>query len=117
DALTVCDPALRNRKGLTNINEAQLLRLPDSIHTEGFAPLSAPEIDRIANTYPQRASIAAADRNIRIQKLRESGARGSWIPTVSVGASFANSGVWANGARSEERRVGKEGRGGGWRWQ
>jgi len=98
DALNARDQALRNLQRLIDIKEEQLLRLTDSLHTEGFAPLSAPDIDRIANTYPQRASIAAADRNIRIQKLRESGARGSWIPTVSVGASFAKSGAWANGA-------------------
>ena len=98
DALNARDQALRNLQRLIDIKEEQPLRLTDSLHTEGFAPLSAPDIDRIANTYPQRASIAAADRNIRIQKLRESGARGSWIPTVSVGASFAKSGAWANGA-------------------
>ena len=98
DALNARDQALRNLQRLIDIKEAQSLRLTDSLDTDGFTPLSAPAIDSLANTYTRRASIAAADRNIRIQKLRESGARGSRLPSVLLGASFAKSGAWPNGA-------------------
>jgi outer membrane protein TolC len=97
DALNARDQALRNLQRLIDVKEEQSLRLTDSLRTEGFAPLAAPSVDSLANQYTRRASIAAANRNIRIQKLRESGARGSRLPSVMLGASFAKSGAWENG--------------------
>ena len=96
-ALNDRDQALRNLRRLIDLEDEQTLHLTDALEPEGFTPLSAQALDSIATAYGRRASIAAADRQIRIQNLRESGARGSWMPSVLLGASFATSGAWANG--------------------
>ena len=97
DALNDRDQALRNLRRLIDLKDEQALRLTNSLEPEGFTPLAAPALDSIATAFGRRASIAAADRQIRIQNLRESGARGSRLPSVLLGASFAKSGAWANG--------------------
>jgi outer membrane protein TolC len=102
DALNARDQALRNLQRLIDVKEEQGLQLTDSLRTEAFKPMSASAVDSISNAYMRRASIAAADRNIRIQKHRESGARGSRLPSVALGASFAKSGSWANGSPESE---------------
>ena len=102
DALNARDQALRNLQRLIDVKEEQSLRLTDSLRTEEFKPLATPAIDSLSNQYTRRASIAAADRNIRIQKLRESGARGSRLPSVLLGASFAKAGSWENGSPSND---------------
>jgi len=99
DALNDRDQALRNLQRLIDLKDEPSLRLTDSLDPERFAPVSASELDAMAaTTLTRRASIAAADRQIRIQKLRERGTRGLWVPSLSVGAGFAKQGAWANGA-------------------
>ena len=102
DALNDRDQALRNLRRLIDLRDDQALRLTDALEPETFQALSAPVLDSLARMYTRRASIAAADRNIRIQKLRESGARGSRLPSIALGASFAKSGTWANGTPDSE---------------
>ena len=97
EALNDRDQALRNLRRLIDLTDEQTLQLTDALEPDGFTPLSARALDSIATAYGRRPSIAAADRQIRIQSLRESGARGSWMPSVLLGASFAKSGAWANG--------------------
>ena len=102
DALNDRDQALRNLRRLIDLRDDQALQLTDALEPETFQALSAPVLDSLARMYTRRASIAAADRNIRIQKLRESGARGSRFPSIALGASFAKSGTWANGTPDSE---------------
>jgi len=102
DALNDRDQALRNLRRLIDLRDDQALQLTDALEPETFQALSAPVLDSLARMYTRRASIAAADRNIRIQKLRESGARGSRLPSIALGASFAKSGTWANGTPDSE---------------
>ena len=98
DALNDRDQALRNLRRLIDLKDEQSLQLTNSLEPEGFTPVPVSALDSIATAFGRRASIAAADRQIRIQKLRESGARGSRLPSVLLGASFAKSGAWANGS-------------------
>jgi outer membrane protein TolC len=102
DALNDRDQALRNLRRLIDLRDDQALQLTDTLEPETFQALSAPVLDSLARMYTRRGSIAAADRNIRIQKLRESGARGSRLPSIALGASFAKSGTWANGTPDSE---------------
>jgi outer membrane protein len=97
DALNDRDQALRNLRRLIDLEDGQALHLTDALEPERFTPLPARALDSIATAYGRRASIAAADRQVRIQNLRENGARGSWMPSVLLGASFATSAAWANG--------------------
>ena len=98
DALNQRDQALRNLQRLIDLKNEQAFRLTDSLEPERFKPLSSADLDAISTTaLTRRASIAAADRQIRIQKHRESGARGSRLPSISLGASFAKEGAWATG--------------------
>jgi outer membrane protein TolC len=102
-ALNARDQALRNLDRLIGLGADGSLRLTDVLNPKTFAPVPAATLDSIARSaLGRRASIAAADHQIRVNKLRESGARASWLPSVVLGASFAKQGAWANGAPESE---------------
>ena len=102
-ALNARDQALRNLDRLIGLGAEGSLRLTDVLNPKAFAAVPRATLDSVARSaLGRRAGIAAADHQIRVNKLRESGAKAAWMPSIVLGASFAKQGAWANGAPDGE---------------
>lgn len=88
-ALNQRDVALLNLKRLINVPLTQPVALIDALDAAPFAPVPDERLAAIiAEAQARRATISAAERQVRIRQQQVEVARAAYLPTVSVSANF-----------------------------